>query len=55
MKITVTITVKTPMHVTFSMFVNGGYSGSLILRNEEWEQFMSILQPDKIRDESIKK
>lgn len=52
MKITITITKKTPVHVTFTVFVNGARSGELVLRLEEWEQFMEILQPDTIRDES---
>ncbi len=50
MKITVTIMKKSPIHIHFNVFVNGALSGSLVLRNEEWEQFMAILQPEKIRD-----
>lgn len=50
MIITITVTKKNPIHITFQVFVNHGLSGSLILRNEEWGQFMAILQPDKIRD-----
>lgn len=50
MKITVTITQKNPAHITFDVFVAGARSGSLVLRNEEWQPFMEILQPDKIYD-----
>ncbi len=53
MKISVTITRKTPVHITCRLFVNGGLSGELILRNEEWVQFMEILQPDVIREEYV--
>lgn len=54
MKISITITKKTPVHITFQVFVNGALSGSLVLRNEEWEQFMAILQPDRIRDDEYR-
>lgn len=50
MKITITIIKKSPVHITFQVFVNGALSGSLVLRNEEFSQFMEVLQPDKIRD-----
>lgn len=53
MKITITVYRKTPIHIEFRVFVNGALSGSLVLRNEEFEQFMAILQPNKIRDESV--
>lgn len=52
MKISITIKKKNPAHITFQVFINGGLSGELILRNEEWEQFMEILQPNEIRDET---
>lgn len=54
MKITLTITKKTPVHITFQVFVNGGLSGSLILRNEEFNQFCEIMQPDRIRDDEFR-
>lgn len=50
MKVSIQITKKTPVHIYFDVFINGARSGGLILRNEEWEQFMAILQPDTIRD-----
>lgn len=50
MKITVQIEKKNPVHITFGLFVNGGKSGTLVLRIDEWSQFMEILQPDKITD-----
>lgn len=53
MRITITITKKTPVHVTFYIFVNGGRAGEIILRNDEWQYFMELLQPDKITDETI--
>jgi len=49
-KITITITKKTPVHITFQVFVNGGLSGSLILRNEEFDDFTERVKPEKIRD-----
>lgn len=48
MKIILTLTKKTPVHTTFQVFVNGGLSGSLILRNEEWEQFCELIKPERI-------
>lgn len=53
MKISITISRKTLSHIEFRVFINGTLSGNLILRNEEFAQFMEILQPDKIRDESV--
>lgn len=50
MKISFTITNKTPVHISFSIHVNGGYAGSMTLRNEEWVQWCEITQPDKIYD-----
>ncbi len=54
MKISISIQRSNPQHTTFRIFVNGGYSGELVLTTDEFEQFMAILQPDKIRDESDK-
>jgi hypothetical protein len=54
MKITLTINKKTPVHITFQVFVNGALSGLLVLRNEEFEQFCEILQPDIIRDDEYR-
>lgn len=51
MKISMTIFKKTPLHISFRVHVNGGLSGSLTLRNEEFEQFCEIIQPDKIYDD----
>lgn len=48
MKITLNIIKKSPSHIAFDVFVNSGNSGQLTLRNEEWEQFCEILQPDGI-------
>ena len=50
MKISITITKKSPVHINFQVFVNGALSGSLVLRNEEFRPFMAVLQPDIIRD-----
>lgn len=53
MKLTITIKRKTPIHITFALFVNGSLSGEFVLRNDEWEQFMAIIQPEAIRDDSV--
>jgi len=55
MKISVTIIERNPIHTTFRVFVNGGLSGKLILRNEEYEEFITRIKPDRIRDETMQK
>ena len=50
MRLTLTITRKTPIHIHLDVHINHGRSGSLILRNEEFEQFCEIMKPDKIYD-----
>lgn len=54
MRISITITSKNPVHIRFNVFVNGALSGELTLRNEEWSQFMEVLQPDKIYNNTRK-
>ena len=50
MRITITITERNRMHIRFGLFVNGAHSGQICLRQEEWNAFMEILQPDTIYD-----
>jgi hypothetical protein len=33
-----------PVHTRFRVFVNGGLSGSLILRNEEWNDWLNTME-----------
>jgi len=54
MKITIDILKGNPAHITFGVFVNGAKSGDLVLRQEEFHQFMEILQPDEIHDDKQK-
>ena len=54
MKITINIIGGNPAHITFDVFVNGARSGELILRQEEFHQFMELLQPDEIHDDKGK-
>jgi len=54
MRITINILKGNPAHITFDVFVNGGNSGTLILRQDEFHQFMEILQPDEIHDDKGK-
>lgn len=53
MIVTVTITKKNPIHINFNIHVNHALSGSLVLRIEEWEPFLSLIQPDKIWDDTV--
>jgi len=55
MRITLTVTQRNPAHTTFSIHINGGLSGSLILRNEEYGDFIDRVNPDKIYDEDRKR
>jgi len=50
MKITLTITDKNPVHIRFNVHINGGLAGNLTLRNEEYEDFISRVKPDKVYD-----
>ena len=50
MKITMRIEFENPVHSKISVWVNGGLSGDLILRNEEVEDMIRLLKPEHIWD-----
>ncbi len=43
------IDTVSPSHTNFRVFVNGGLSGSLVLRNEEYSSWLSTLEVGCIR------
>lgn len=46
MKITIA-TTKKGTHEHFELYVNGAHSGSLVMRNEEFQEFLDILEKGK--------
>mgnify|MGYP000238681383 CR=1 FL=1 len=51
MRIRLRVDVKTPKHVHFTVFVNEGYSGKLILRKEEFDELVKVLNKSEIEFE----
>lgn len=48
MKITITIHQKSPVHTGLRLHVNGALSGNLVLRNEEYDDFVMRIKPERI-------
>ena len=51
MKISLTITKKSPVHIGLRVHINGGLSGNLVLRNEEYEDFIARVKPERVYDD----
>ena len=50
MNITIRIKSESPSHTVLSIWINHGLSGTLILRNDEVEDMIRLLKPEKIWD-----
>lgn len=53
MRISIEVKKQSPVHTTIAVFVNGAYSGSLVLRNEEVREFRTIISAVAEEDEII--
>lgn len=51
MKISITITKKSPVHIGLRVHINGGLSGTLVLRNEEYQDFIDRIKPNRVYDD----
>ncbi len=48
MRVSLTVHHKSPSHVSFRVHVNGGLAGELVLRNDEYLDFVKKCDIDKV-------